>query len=197
MKKKLAILLESLEAFSVPKVSLEQYPTPSGLAAEIAVTANLLDRERDFFIDLGCGTGILAIAMSLIGFKTAGVDIDLDALKVAVSNARKLNSNASFVLADVRNFSVKKRVGVVMNPPFGIKRRHADKAFLEKAFEIGSVIYSIHSAGSEEFVRGMADNHGFKVTHCWKYKIPMKRLYRFHKKPYKFIAVEVFRMEWM
>lgn len=197
MKKKLAILLEDLETFETPKLSLEQYPTPSGLAAEIAVTANLLDGDKDFFIDLGCGTGVLAIAMSLVGFKTLGVDIDFEALKLAVSNAKRLNSNASFVLADVRKFNVKGRVGVVMNPPFGIKRRHADKVFLEKAFEIGSVVYSVHSAGSEGFVRGMADSYGFEVTHCWKYRVPMKKLYRFHKKPYKFIAVEVFRMEWM
>lgn len=197
MKKRLAIILEQLEVFHNPKISLEQYPTPSGLAGELAVTASLLDGNIDVFADLGCGTGILAIAFALTGFRTFGVDIDPDALKTAVNNANKSGVEVDFILADVRRFNLKKRVGVVMNPPFGIKNRHADRPFLEKAFEIGKVIYSIHSAGSQNFVEKMAVEMGFRVTHLWKYSIPLRKTYWFHEKQYKYIPVEVFRMERM
>ncbi|NOY11018.1 MAG: methyltransferase [Archaeoglobi archaeon] len=197
MKKQLAILLEQLEVFKSPKLSLEQYPTPSGLAGELAVTASLLDKDVKVFADLGCGTGILAIAFNLAGFRTFGVDVDLEALKIAVRNAERVGANVDFVLADIRHLSLKKRVGVVMNPPFGIKRRHADRPFLEKALEVGEVVYSIHSAGSQEFVEGMARSEGFRVTHLWRYQIPLRRTYKFHEKPYKYIPVEVFRMERM
>jgi len=197
MKKNLAIFLESLDLFPSPKLRLEQYPTPSSLAAEIAVTASIADRSAEIFLDLGCGTGILTIAMSMVGFHTIGIDIDREAIEVAIRNAKKAKVSADFVLQDVRHVSVKKPVGVVMNPPFGIKKRHADRIFLEKALEIGEVVYSIHSAGSEEFVRNMADKSGFEVTHIWKYRIPLKKTYTFHQKPYKLIPVEVFRMERM
>ena len=197
MKKKLAILLEQLDIFRSPKVSLEQYPTPSGLAGELAVTASLLDRDVELFVDLGCGTGILTIAFSLAGFSTFGVDIDSEALEIARKNAEKVGVEVDFVLADVRQFNLRKRVGVVMNPPFGIKRRHADRPFLQKAFEVGEVIYSIHSAGSQDFVGVMAEGEGFRITHLWKYRIPLRKTYRFHEKPYKYIPVEVFRMERM
>ncbi|WP_456368417.1 METTL5 family protein [Geoglobus sp.] len=197
MKKKLAIILEKLEVFHNPKISLEQYPTPSGLAGELAVTASLLDSGTEVFADLGCGTGILAIAFALVGFRTFGVDIDPEALVTAVKNAKKSGVEVDFVLADVRRFNLKKRVGVVMNPPFGVKNRHADRPFLEKAFEIGSVVYSIHSAGSLNFVEKMAKESGFRVTHLWRYSIPLRRTYWFHEKQYKYIPVEVFRMERM
>lgn len=197
MKKRLAILLEQLDVFRSPKISLEQYPTPSGLAGELAITASLLDRDTEVFVDLGCGTGILAIAFSLAGFRTFGIDVDVEALEIAKKNAEKVGVGVDFILADVRHFNLRKRVGVVMNPPFGIKRRHADRPFLEKAFEIGETVYSIHSAGSQDFVEAMAEEMGFRITHLWKYKIPLRRTYRFHEKPYKYIPVEVFRMERM
>jgi len=110
---------------------------------------------------------------------------------------KSVNAGVDFILCDIRFLKLRKRVNVVMNPPFGIKRRHADRVFLEKAFEIGEVIYSIHSISSQSFVERMAEENGFKVTHVWRYKIPLKKLYHFHEKPYKLIPVEVFRMEKM
>jgi len=195
MKKNLEITLEKLQIFKNPKLKWEQYPTPPALAAELAVTASLID--EGLFFDLGCGTGILSIAFSLIGFEVVGVDIDVEALKIARKNAKSVNAGVDFILCDIRFLKLRKRVNVVMNPPFGIKRRHADRVFLEKAFEIGEVIYSIHSISSQSFVERTAEENGFKVTHVWRYKIPLKKLYHFHEKPYKLIPVEVFRMEKM
>ncbi len=194
MKKEIAMILEKIQVFKEPKVRYEQYLTPPSLAAEIAVTAYLM-KEDNLFLDLGCGTGMLSIAFNLVGFDVIGIDIDFKALKIAKKNAEVVNADVDFVLCDVRFLNVKKKVNVVMNPPFGIKRRHADRAFLEKAFEIGKVIYSIHSASSQSFVESLARANGFKISHVWRYKIPLKRLYKFHEKQYKLIPVEVFRME--
>jgi len=193
MKKDLEIILEKLQIFKNPKLMWEQYPTPPPLAAELATTASLID--EGLFFDLGCGTGILSIAFNLVGFEVVGIDIDLEALKIAKANAKSVNAKVDFVLCDIRFLALRKRVNIVMNPPFGIKRRHADRVFLEKAFEIGEVIYSIHSISSQNFIEKIAEDHGFKVTHVWRYKIPLKKLYPFHEKRYKLIPVEVFRME--
>ena len=194
MKRKLAIILEKLEGFKNPKIELEQYVTPPSLASEIVVTASLMG-DLDFVVDLGCGTGILAIASALLNAKAIGVDIDIEALKIARKNAEKVGVEVDFILSRVEDVSIKRRATVIMNPPFGIQRRHADRPFLFKAMEIADVIYTIHSAESERFIRVVCDNEGFKITHLWKYKIPLKRTYSFHEKEYKWIAVEVFRIE--
>ncbi len=193
MKKELSIILERLEGFRNPKVELEQYVTPPSLASEIVIAAKLMG-DLDLVVDLGCGTGILAIASALLGAKAVGFDIDLEALKIAKENAERIGVNVDFVLSDVRYVVVKRRCTVIMNPPFGIKRRHADRPFLLKATEIAETIYTIHSAGSEGFVRKVCGERGFEVTHVWKFKIPLKRTYSFHEKEFKWIAVEVYRL---
>ncbi len=193
-KKELEIILESLSTFENPKIELEQYVTPSPLAAEIAINASLFG-DLDTVADLGCGTGILGIAAALLGAKVIGFDIDLEALKIARRNAQNLGLDINFVRIKVEDIHLKKKVTTMMNPPFGIQKRHADRVFLEKAFEISRVIYSIHSAGSESFIKKMAESNGFKVTHLWKYSIPLKRQYNFHVQKVKYIPVEVYRME--
>ncbi|MFN3384674.1 MAG: METTL5 family protein [Archaeoglobaceae archaeon] len=194
MKKEIEIILEKLEGFQSPKLYLEQYVTPSNLAAFIVTNAKLFG-DLDIVVDLGCGTGILAIASAMLGAFAIGVDVDIEALRIARKNAKKLGIEANFVACDVKDFKVKKRCTVIMNPPFGIQKRHADRVFLEKAFEIAEKIYTIHSAGSEEFVRRSAEKNCFAVTHVWKLTIPLRKTYSFHEKPFKEIAVEVFRIE--
>lgn len=193
-KRKLEIVLEKLRGFENPKIELEQYTTPPSLAAFIATTAEL-NGDLELVVDLGCGTGILVIACSLLGHYSVGVDLDIEALKIARENAIKLGVEADFVKTDVSKFQCKKEVTTVMNPPFGIQRKHADRPFLLKAFEISKVIYTIHSAGSSKFVRRLSEEHGFTVTHQWNFSIPLKKTYSFHEKAFKYIPVEVFRIE--
>ena len=195
MKRELEIILENLEGFKKPKIKLEQYVTPPKLAAFIVVNAKLLG-DLDVVADLGCGTGILSIGSALLGAYSIGIDVDIEALKIARKNAKKVGViDIDLVACSVEDINMKKRVTTIMNPPFGIQQRHADRPFLLKAFEISNVIYSIHSAGSEKFVRRLSRVRGFKVTHVWKFSIPLKRTYSFHEKAFKYIPVEVFRME--
>lgn len=194
MKKKLEIALESLEGFRNPKIQLEQYTTPANLASFILTNAELFGDLVTVF-DLGCGTGILAIGSAMLGAYAVGVDIDEEVLKIAKTNSKKMGVSVDFIACDVRNLELRSRVTVVMNPPFGIQRRHADQPFLEKAFEIADTIYSIHSAGSEVFVRKMAEERGFGITHVWRFMIPLRRTYSFHEKAFKYIPVEVYRIE--
>uniref|UniRef100_A0A7C3VDM1 Methyltransferase domain-containing protein n=1 Tax=Archaeoglobus fulgidus TaxID=2234 RepID=A0A7C3VDM1_ARCFL len=193
-KKELEIILEKLRGFENPKIELEQYTTPPSLAAFIVTTADL-NGDLELVVDLGCGTGILAIACSLLGYYSVGVDLDVEALKIARENATRLGVDADFARADVSKFHCKKKVTTVMNPPFGIQRKHADRPFLLKAFEISEVIYTIHSAGSSNFVKRLSEEHGFAVTHQWNFSIPLRRTYSFHEKAFKYIPVEVFRIE--
>jgi len=194
MKKELEILLERLDGFENPKINLEQYVTPPNLAAFIVTTAKLFN-DLDTVLDLGCGTGILSIASSLLGAYSIGIDIDRNAVKIARKNCKNIGVKVDFVISDVSAIKVKKLVTTLMNPPFGIQREHADRPFLKKALEISNVIYTIHSAGSEGFVREISRDYGFRVTHVWKYLVPLKRTYSFHERAFKQIPVEVFRIK--
>ncbi len=194
MKKEVEMILERLEGFRDPKIELEQYVTPSNLASFLTTTAKLFG-DLEIVVDLGCGTGILAIASAILGAYAIGVDIDTEALRIARMNAKKVGVEVDFIACNVSDFNLKKRCTVIMNPPFGIRKRHADRPFLEKALEIGKKVYSIHSAGSEKFVKKLAEEKGFTVTHIWKFIIPLRKTYSFHEKPFKEIAVEVFRIE--
>ena len=85
-KKELEILLEGLEPYPHPEVLLEQYSLPAVNAAEILWNAQLRygDIAGRVVLDLGCGTGILAIGAALLGAsRVIGVDVDCLALKVA------------------------------------------------------------------------------------------------------------------
>lgn len=195
MKRELEIELEGLAGFGKPNLMLEQYVTPPSLAAFIASTAYLhSDLKR--VLDLGCGTGMLALASAKLGASVVGIDIDREALRIARKNSEKLGVDLSLVQADVRHLSLRRRdFTTVMNPPFGIQKRHADRPFLFKALEASNVVYTIHSAGSETFVRKVSAERGFSVTHLWRFSIPLRRTYEFHEKEFKYIPVEVYRIE--
>ena len=197
-KKSLEILLEKLKGFENPKIELEQYVTPPSLASEIVFNAKLMGDLENLVVDLGCGTGILSIASSLLSAEAVGFDIDRDALRIARENARAVDVEVDFVLCNVEKVYLKKsssNVTVIMNPPFGIQKRYADRPFIFKAMEIANIIWTIHSAGSERFIRKVCKEKNFEITHFSKLKIPLRKTYSFHEKPYKFIAVEIYRLE--
>ena len=192
-KKDLEIILESLEIFHSPDEKLEQYPTPAPLASELLIFAYLKGDLKGVVYDLGCGTGILAVGAKLLGAKkVVGFDIDPVAIDIARKNAEKLGLDIEFHVVNIEDVEGRADT-VVMNPPFGIKRRHADRIFLKKALEIGNVIYTIHSAGSEDFVRKFVSPA--RITDFMKLSIPMKKIYKFHRKDVRHINVEVYRIE--
>lgn len=76
--KQLEMALQRLSGFSRPNAALEQYQTPAPLAARLLYHALMKgDIEGKHVVDLGCGTGILAIGAALLGAETVtGFDID-------------------------------------------------------------------------------------------------------------------------
>ncbi len=83
----------------------------------------------------------------------------------------------------------------MQNPPFGTKEKHLDKKFLEKAFEIAPVIYSMHKWTTSSFVEAISKDYGFHITNVWRYEFPVKATFKFHEKPVKNIDVGLWRME--
>lgn len=192
-KRKLDMILERLEGFAAPDPRLEQYSTPAPIASELLYSALLRGDLEGTVCDLGCGTGILAIGAALLGARSVGVELDPAAIKIAKENSRRLGVDLEFVRGDAASIALKNVSTVVMNPPFGAQKgSQGDRAFLRKAMEIAEVIYSIHNAGSEGFIRRFVEP--CEVEEVQRIAFPLKRSFKFHSKEVKIIEVELYRI---
>ncbi len=192
-QRQLEIVLEQLKAFSSPSAALEQYTTPAPIAAQLLHFAYLRgDIWHRRVVDLGCGTGVLAIGAALLEATATGVDADERALEVARVNAGAVGVNVSWVKSSIEDFQGAYDT-VVMNPPFGAQKRHSDRPFLLKATKVGKVVYLLHSAIVNDFVRRFLEpNH---VTDAIKIKLPLAHSFKFHKQEVRYIDAILYRVE--
>lgn len=56
-------------------------------------------------LDIGCGTGTIALETSKMGVRVFGVDLSEDMIKLSQKKAQKAGSNAAFAAADMRDLS--------------------------------------------------------------------------------------------
>ncbi len=198
--KNLEMMLQRLAGFVRPRAALEQYQTPAPLAARLLFHALMKgDIEGKRVCDLGCGTGVLAIGAALLGAESAfGVDIDEGALTVARENAALLDAEVTFLALDLREGRLHERIGtcdtVVMNPPFGAQKVHADRPFIDSALTLAPVTYSIFNAGSTQFVQAYTAQRA-EITEKVGGLFPIKRTFAFHKKDVQEIEVEILRLK--
>lgn len=202
MKRALERRLAAVEGFSDPSAALEQYPTPADLAAHLLHLADLQgDLAGRTVADLGAGTGVLALgAATRSPARVVAVERDPGALAVARENEPRVapDVGVDWVRGDATRPPLARVDTVVMNPPFGAQRgqRHADRAFLAATADIAGVSYSIHNAGSREFVESFAADHAGKVTHAFAAELDVDRQFEFHTSETERLDVEAFRIEW-
>lgn len=206
-KNKLISIIQNTETFINPKIELEQYCIDATSAVDIIYFAGFEynDVTKRFIIDLGSGTGRLSISSAFLKPKCVlSIDIDYDALFILKKNINilKLENLVSPICADIgclefsRNLTDKdKKITTIMNPPFGVKKRAADRIFLEKAFSFSNVVYSIHLAGEKvlHFIRKFCEKHDWYVDNFFPYKIILEKSFQFHTKKLHAIDVNVFR----
>ena len=195
-KHDLAITLQKISPHPNPKVVLEQYTTPADLAAEILFTACYVhdDIQGKRVLDLGTGTGRLALGASILGAEyVVGVDVDEPSLKLASMAAKSLHADADFLLADID--SVRGSVDtVLMNPPFGTKKPHADLRFLRSALQLGEVVYSIHKSATRKFLEQWLKGRGLTSKRIMTTAIEIPHQFSFHRKPMRSVEVDVIRI---
>ncbi len=198
-KKQLDIALSQIENYSDPKLKWEQYSLDAKSASEIAYIAAFVNNDvRDKnVIDLGCGSGILAIAVSLLGASSVvGVDIDDQAIKTAQINAKKMGADIDLVAADIG--SIRNRFDTTtMNPPFGSWHKGADIRFLQKALDISNVIYSLHkrSFSVRDFMQKKIPKIGGRLTEIYEMNIEINRTYSFHQRRQYEVKTDLYRIE--
>ena len=184
-KKELEMRLQQVPRTDQPNPHLEQYMTPATIASDIIFTAyQLNDIENKTILDLGCGTGIFAIGACLAGAKNViGIDIDRTSIQTAKTYAQQQNLDIEFLVKDINDVDTSCDT-VLMNPPFGAQKSNlqADRKFLEKAFQLSQVIYSIHLKKTIPFIEKLVTALHGDITHQKDYDFPIKWMFSFHTK---------------
>jgi len=180
-----------------PRIGLEQYTIPASIAADILFHAAFVYRDiaGKAVGDLGTGTGRLAIGAALLGARqTVAVDIDPVAINVARENAELAKVEIDWILGDLD--AVHGRLDtVIMNPPFGTKRRHLDRIFLGKAIKTGRIVYSIHKSATREYILSYLKRCGCAVHAIHKYTLDLPRMFEHHRKRRYPVNVDCYRIQ--
>lgn len=200
---RLARELGAVDGFQDPTVALEQYHTSAEVAAHLVHLADLQDDlAGETVVDLGCGTGMLALGAAIRGpARVVGLELDAGALDTARANERRVGTATpvAWILGDAGHLPLRLDDATVLsNPPFGAQRgsEHADRRFLERAREIGRVSYTVHNAGSEAFVESFVADAGGAITHAFAATLELPKQYDHQTEASRDLDAEVYRIEW-
>ncbi|KAJ7969579.1 Methyltransferase-like protein 5 [Quillaja saponaria] len=199
--KQLESLLGDLQQFPNPKVELEQYPTGPHIASRMLYTAenSFGDVSNKVVADFGCGCGTLGAAASLLGAEhVLGIDIDSESLEIATLNAEDFELDIDFIQCDIKNLIWRGQIidTVIMNPPFGTRKKGADMDFLFVALKMTSqAVYSLHKTSTRDHVKRAAlrDFHATSAEVLCELRFDVPQLYNFHKKKEVDVAVDLWR----
>ena len=163
----LELFLSKIAPQPSPQAHLEQYTISESIASTMLYIAAYANNDiiGKTVLDLGCGTGRLALGVSYLGAKSVvGVDVDKLAIKTAVENSFKtsLAENVQWIIGDI-SVIVGRFDTVLQNPPFGVQTPEADRAFLAKALEVGNSVYSLHNhpQTDKQLIKQLKASSGF------------------------------------
>jgi putative methylase len=216
-KLELERFLSNVKPHPSPNVNLEQYTlSESAVATMLHLAAytygSIMGKQ---VLDLGCGTGRLALAAAFLGAESVvGVDIDRKAVEVAAENSVSvgLKDRVDWIAGDI-DAVVGKFDTVVQNPPFGVQKRTADRRFLEKALTIADIVFSLHnhpvtderliaklrSGGGQplrveasSFIQRFVEERGGRVEAVYAVPLVIPRMFDFHTKAKHEIVIDLY-----
>ena len=185
--------LARLDGFEDPDPAREQVDTPPEAATELLMEAwargDLVDRV---VADLGAGPGRLGIGAALFGARRVlAVESDRAALAVAERNAQAEGVRLELRPGEVGAFTDRVDT-VVMNPPFGAQRRHADRDFWDAAFRCASrASYAFALGDSRTFIARRVVERSVPVVETHPVPWALTARFRHHRKPSVPLAVDL------
>ena len=182
-----------MRGFPEPEARLEQVATPSDAAAELLTDALARgDLEGRTVLDLGTGTGRLAIGAALLGAASvAGVETDSAALDVARRNAEEAGVEIHWVHSTVDRYRIPADT-TLLNPPFGAQRAHADRPFWTAAFDLARRgIYAFSLADSRTFIARLAVARAARIEATRPIPWVLPATFPHHRKPRVPLSVDL------
>ncbi len=211
--------LSKIKPQPAPKAHLEQYTLSESIAANMLYLAAYSNDDiiGKTVLDLGCGTGRLALGAAYLGAQTVvGVDIDKSAIRTAQENSKTtdLASKVQWVNGDISAIQGKFDA-VLQNPPFGVQTRAADRAFLVKALEVGRSVYSLHNhptvdrklikrlkasqgflqVAPSAFLERFVEQHGGVIRAVYAILMTIPRMFDFHTKLKHEFVIDLYVIE--
>ena len=208
--------LSQIKPHPSPKASLEQYTVSEAVAAAMLYVAAYANDDivGKTVVDLGCGTGRLALAAAYMGAQcVVGVDIDKTAIKLAHETTEEagLKANVQWVVGDIGAITGRFDT-VLQNPPFGVQKRSADRRFLEKALEVGNAVYSLHNhpysdkqllnrlkasaqplqVEPSDFILRFVEEHGGRMDAAYALPLVIPHMFDFHTKAKHEIIIDLY-----
>jgi putative methylase len=156
--------LARVPEFEHPDPRREQVATPPERAAELLFEALARgDLEGRTVVDLGSGTGRLAIGAARLGAaRVVAVEVDPNAVEIARTAATALHAEVTWETREV-GAAIPEADTVVMNPPFGAQTRGADRPFWEAALSRPRAVYAFALADSRTFIARLTVARGARV----------------------------------
>lgn len=145
-------------------------------------------------IDLGTGTGRLAIGAALMGAKhVVGIDTDEKLIELARENAQSVAVDVQWIVSDISQVEGRFDT-VIMNPPYGTRTSHADTKFLKKSFGLAPIVYSIHKAPTRKFLFEFVKKSNREVLEVREMTLQIPHLFSFHTKKWRDVNVDIYRI---
>ncbi len=194
----LEIVLSHLEKSPSPKIAYEAYDLNPAAVSEILFLAETRygDLKNRSVLDLGCGSGILAIGAALLGAKeVVGIDINSESVEAAKRNAHLAQVVVDLLVGDIESIRGDFDV-TVMNPPFGTRKKGADLVFLQKAMSVSKRVYTLHKRGEQNrlFLKKKVKSLNGSVDAIFEIGIEITKTYNFHKKRRYAVDVDLYRV---
>lgn len=189
--------LARVPPFPAPDPVREQVRTPVEAACELLEAAAARhDLDGRSVVDLGSGTGMLAIGAALCGAApVVGVEQDAGAQALARSAGQAIGVDVEWVRADVAAWHGSADT-VVMNPPFGAQHAHADRPFWDAAFATARRrVYAFAGGESRTFIERRAVARGAHIDETRSVVWPFPRTFPHHRKARTELAVDLWVLE--
>lgn len=146
-------------------------------------------------LDMGCGSGLLAVFMAKQGAIVTAADINLDAVKMARENSINNQAEVYAVFSNLFSNIMEKFDLIVFNPPYlpgddkekseityygGKGGREVIGKFLQQAKNFlkknGKILFLISTVTGENEVKEIAWERGYKIKDVKRKKVPWEEL---------------------
>jgi len=140
----------------------------------------------------------------LNAYYVISIDVDRNALKILEKNIKTLdldhvifpiNADIESIEISTRNIPESVKITTIMNPPFGVQKKAADRPFLAKAFSFSDVVYSIHLEGEkiQNFITNYIKKFNWKIDNILPFTLLLEKSFKFHTQKTRKIDVSVYR----